>query len=108
MTAAWDRGATFFDNTEGYVHGKSERVVGKDLKELGWARAQCVVSAWIFWGGQIPNEKGLSFKHIAEGVNRSLRNFEVEIFLWQGFQQLTPAKTIANSFFPIFIRRNKH
>jgi len=80
MTAAWDRGATFFDNTEGYVLGESERVVGKDLKELGWARAQYVVSAWIFWGGQIPNEKGLSFKHIAEGVNRSLRNFQTKVF----------------------------
>jgi len=78
MSAAWERGVNFFDNAEAYANGEAERVMGKALKELGWAREQFVVSTKIFWGGQTPNEKGLSFKHIVEGVNRSLRNFQLE------------------------------
>jgi len=78
MSAAWERGVNFFDNAEAYAHGESERVMGKALKELGWAREQYVVSTKIFWGGETPNEKGLSFKHIVEGVNRSLRNFQLD------------------------------
>ena len=78
MSAAWDRGVNFFDNAEAYAHGESERVMGKALKELGWAREQYVVSTKIFWGGNTPNEKGLSFKHIVEGVNRSLGNFQLD------------------------------
>lgn len=78
MSAAWEHGVNFFDNAEAYAHGEAERVMGKALKELGWAREQYVVSTKIFWGGETPNEKGLSFKHIVEGVNRSLRNFQLE------------------------------
>jgi len=52
--------------------------MGKALKELGWPREQFVVSTKIFWGGQTPTEKGLSFKHIVEGVDRSLRNFQLD------------------------------
>jgi voltage-dependent potassium channel beta subunit len=37
-----------------------------------------VVSTKIFWGGKTPNETGLSFKHIVEGVDRSLRNFGLD------------------------------
>ena len=78
MSAAWDHGVNYFDNAESYAHGESERVMGRALKELGWQREQYVVSTKIFWGGQTPNEKGLSFKHIVEGVDRSLRNFQLD------------------------------
>lgn len=76
MAAAWERGVNFFDNAEGYAQGQSEKIMGQALKELGWPREQYVISTKIFWGGDTPNEKGLSFKHIVEGVNRSLRNFQ--------------------------------
>lgn len=78
MSAAWDHGVNFFDNAEAYAHGEAERVMGKALKELGWPREQFVVSTKIFWGGQTPTEKGLSFKHIVEGVDRSLRNYQLD------------------------------
>ncbi len=78
MSAAWDHGVNFFDNAEAYAHGEAERVMGKALKELGWPREQFVVSTKIFWGGQTPTEKGVSFKHVVEGVDRSLRNFQLD------------------------------
>ena len=78
MTAAWDSGVNFFDNAEGYANGQSEKIMGQALRELGWPREQYVVSTKIFWGGKTPNETGLSFKHIVEGVDRSLRNFGLD------------------------------
>ena len=78
MTAAWDRGVNFFDNAEGYANGQSEKIMGQALRELGWPREQYVVSTKIFWGGKTPNETGLSFKHIVEGVDRSLRTFGLD------------------------------
>lgn len=76
MAAAWEQGVNFFDNAEAYAGGESEKIMGQALKELGWPREQYVISTKIFWGGKTPNERGLSFKHIIEGVNRSLRNFQ--------------------------------
>ena len=38
------------------------------LQALGWKRSDYVVSTKIFWGGQGPNDKGLSRKHIIEGT----------------------------------------
>jgi len=78
MAAAWEHGVNFFDNAEGYASGQSEKIMGQALKELGWPREQYVISTKIFWGGKTPNETGLSYKHIIEGVNRSLRNFQQE------------------------------
>lgn len=52
--------------------------MGQALRELGWPREQYLVSTKIFWGGDTPNENGLSFKHIVEGVDRSLRNFGLD------------------------------
>jgi voltage-dependent potassium channel beta subunit len=78
MVAAYEAGVNFFDNAEGYANGNAEIVMGNVLKSVGWRRESYVVSTKIFWGGQTPNEKGLSFKHIVEGVNRSLRNFQLD------------------------------
>lgn len=37
-------------------------------QELGWKRSDMVISTKIFWGGDGPNDKGLSRKHIVEGT----------------------------------------
>jgi hypothetical protein len=37
-------------------------------QELGWKRSDVVLSTKIFWGGEGPNDVGLSRKHIIEGT----------------------------------------
>ncbi|NLN70650.1 MAG: aldo/keto reductase [Chloroflexi bacterium] len=78
MTAAYDAGVNFFDNAEAYAGGEAEVIMGKALKELGWARKDYLISTKIFWGGDGPNDRGLSYKHIIEGTNHSLKRLGLE------------------------------
>jgi voltage-dependent potassium channel beta subunit len=78
LAAAYDAGVNFFDNAEGYGGGQAEIVVGKAIKQLSWRRESFVVSTKIFWGGDGPNDSGLSHKHIVEGVNNALRRFQMD------------------------------
>jgi voltage-dependent potassium channel beta subunit len=78
MAAAYDAGVNFFDNAEAYAGGEAERVMGTAIKELGWRRESIVVSTKIFWGGDGPNDTGLSHKHVIEGVNNALRRFQLD------------------------------
>ncbi len=72
MSAAYDCGVNFFDNAEAYAGGNAEAVMGRVIKKRGWKRSDLVVSTKIFWGGSGPNDRGLSHKHIVEGVEASL------------------------------------
>ena len=72
MKTAYDAGVNFFDNAEAYASGDSERIMGAVLKRAAWKRSDYVVSTKIFWGGQGPNDRGLSRKHILEGVDGGL------------------------------------
>lgn len=78
MSVAWEAGVNFFDNAEAYADGQSEVIMGKALKQLGWPREQYLISTKIFWGGKGPNDTGLNYKHIIEGVNNSLKRFGQE------------------------------
>lgn len=78
MVAAYDGGVNFFDNAEVYAEGNAETVMGNVLKKLNWRRESYVVSTKIFWGGKGPNDIGLSYKHIMEGMNNSLRRLQLE------------------------------
>ncbi len=78
MAKARDYGVNFFDNAEEYAGGKSELIMGKVLKKTGWKRSDLVLSTKIFWGGDGPNDQGLSMKHIIEGTNASLRRLQTE------------------------------
>ena len=78
MTAAYDVGVNFFDNAEGYEAGASETVMGAALTELGWSRDSYVVSSKVFWGGQKPNQKGLSRKHVIEACHAALKRLQVD------------------------------
>ena len=78
MVAAYEHGVNFFDNAEGYADGNAEVVMGRAFKKLGWKREDLVISTKIFWGGQGPNQTGLSHKHIIEGVNNALRRLQTD------------------------------
>ncbi len=78
MAAAFDAGVNFFDNAEAYAGGQAEIVMGNVIKQLGWRRESLIVSTKIFWGGEGPNDVGLSHKHIIEGVNNALKRLQLE------------------------------
>jgi len=78
MVTAYDAGVNFFDNAEVYAGGQSETIMGAVLKETGWRRESYLVSTKIFWGGTGPNDRGLSYKHIVEGVNNALKRLQLD------------------------------
>ena len=78
MTAAYEAGVNFFDNAEVYANGNAEIVMGNVIKRVGWKRSDLVISTKIFWGGDGPNDSGLSRKHIMEGTNASLKRLQMD------------------------------
>ncbi len=78
MIMAYDNGVNFFDNAEVYANGKSEIVMGNILKKTGWSRDTFVVSSKVFWGGKLPNQSGLSRKHITEACHAALKRLQVD------------------------------
>jgi voltage-dependent potassium channel beta subunit len=78
MTIAYDAGVNFFDNAEVYSNGLAETIMGEAIKKTGWKQKDLVLSTKIFWGGEGLNERGLSRKHIIEGLDGSLARMGVE------------------------------
>ena len=75
MHTAYDHGINFFDNAEGYGHGEAEVLMGKVLQDF--RREDLVIATKIFWGGNGPNDTGLSRKHLLEGTKNSLRRLQL-------------------------------
>ncbi|KTG44700.1 hypothetical protein cypCar_00010066 [Cyprinus carpio] len=63
MTLAYENGINLFDTAEVYAAGKAEMVLGSIIKKKGW-RAE--------------TERGLSRKHIIEGLRASLERLQLE------------------------------
>ncbi|MGB1248307.1 MAG: potassium channel beta subunit family protein [Chitinophagales bacterium] len=78
MALAYDKGVNFFDNAEVYASGKSELVMGDILKKMNWDRSTYVLSSKVFWGGELPNQKGLMRKHVVEACHAALKRLQVE------------------------------
>jgi voltage-dependent potassium channel beta subunit len=68
----------FFDNAEAYAGGRSETVMGNILKKMGWSHETYLVSSKVFWGGNLPNQEGLSRKHVMEACHNALRRLQVD------------------------------
>jgi len=78
LKIALDAGVNFFDNAEVYAQGRAEEVMGVAFRKLGLRRSDLVVSTKIFWGGEGPNDRGLSRKHLIEGTDASLRRLGLD------------------------------
>lgn len=78
MSLAREAGVNFFDNAEAYARGNAEIVMGNVIKKLGWRREDIVVSSKVFWGGEGPNDRGLSRKHVYEACRNSLRRLQLD------------------------------
>jgi len=78
MKKAFDHGCNFFDNAEVYASGKAEETMGRCIQRLGVPRSELVISTKIFWGGKGVNQRGLSRKHIIEGMKDSLKRLQLE------------------------------
>ena len=78
MEYAYGNGVNFFDNAEAYASGESELLMGKILKKLKWTRDTYIVSSKVFWGGELPTQRGLSKKHIHDACNAALKRLQVD------------------------------
>jgi len=103
IQAAWENGINFFDTAETYAAGASEIEMGKALKELDFPRDEYVLSTKIFFGTsrKEPNTKGLSRKHVVEGLKSSLERLQqpyVDVVFAHRFDHATPMKEIVEGF----------
>ena len=82
MRKCYESGVNYFDNAEGYARGRSELVMGKILRKVGWPRDTWLVSSKVFFGAaeepQKPNQYGLSRKHVFEACYAAMRRLQVD------------------------------
>ncbi|KAL1636139.1 hypothetical protein SLS58_009988 [Diplodia intermedia] len=103
LQAAWDNGINFFDTAEVYANGQCEIEMGQALKELDWPRDEYVLSTKVFFGTgrKEPNTRGLSRKHVVEGLKSCLDRLQqpyVDIVLAHRPDIGTPMKEIVEGF----------
>src|SRR6476620_4462666 len=80
LAAARDAGVNFFDNAEAYAGGESERIMGRAIAELNWARETYVVSSKFFWGLSegVNTRNTLNRKYLMHAIDGSLERFGLD------------------------------
>uniref|UniRef100_A0A8C9ZRE5 Voltage-gated potassium channel subunit beta-1 n=1 Tax=Sander lucioperca TaxID=283035 RepID=A0A8C9ZRE5_SANLU len=73
MTIAYESGVNLFDTAEVYASGRSGATSSSKHQ-----RSSFVITTKIYWGGQAETERGLSRKHIIEGLRGSLSRLQLE------------------------------
>ena len=90
---ALDLGITFFDMADWYSAGANEQVVGQNLLKMS-PREQLVLATKVFYPmSEDPNDYGLSRKHIAASIDRSLKRIgtdHVDLYVIHAFDAHTP------------------
>ncbi len=73
LREALEAGINFFDTANMYSNGVSEEVVGRALHDFA-KRDEVVIATKVFFPtGKVPNDRGLSRKHIMTAIDDSLR-----------------------------------
>jgi voltage-dependent potassium channel beta subunit len=103
MQTAWNHGIQTFDTAEIYSNGACEVEMGQALKELDWPRDEYVLITKVFFGTgrKEPNTRGLSRKHVVEGLKSSLARLQqpyVDVVFAHRPDAATPMKEIVEGF----------
>ncbi|HLW23279.1 MAG TPA: aldo/keto reductase [Steroidobacteraceae bacterium] len=92
---ALDLGITFFDMADWYSAGRNEEVVGRNLLKM-CARERLVLATKVYYPmSDDPNDRGLSRKHIATSIDRSLARIGsdyVDLYVIHAFDADTPVE----------------
>jgi 1-deoxyxylulose-5-phosphate synthase len=93
LRRALDLGITFFDMADWYSTGRNEEVVGRNLLRMS-ARERLVLATKVYYPmSDDPNDRGLSRKHIATSIDRSLARMGtdyVDLYVIHAFDAATP------------------
>ena len=100
VTAALDEGITSFDTADAYAGTRAEEVLGRAL--AGVRRESVEIFTKVYWPtGPGPNDRGLSRKHILEGINGSLRRLGtdyVDLYQAHRYDHETPLEETLRAF----------
>ena len=94
VKAALDAGINFFDTANVYAEGRSEKILGQAIKNLGVARDEVVIATKVL--GRMhdgPNGAGASRGHILAQVEKSLERLgtdHIDLYQIHGFDAATP------------------
>ena len=95
LRRALDLGITFFDMADWYSTGRNEEVVGRNLLRMS-ARERLVLATKVYYPmSDDPNDRGLSRKHIATAIDRSLARMGtdyVDLYVIHAFDADTPVE----------------
>jgi aryl-alcohol dehydrogenase-like predicted oxidoreductase len=95
LQRALELGVTFFDMADWYSTGRNEEVVGQNLLRMS-ARARLVLATKVYYPmSEDPNDRGLSAKHIATSIDRSLARIGtdyVDLYVIHAFDADTPVE----------------
>lgn len=97
---AFDNGINFFDTADVYARGNAEKFLGKTLKQL--KRQDLFIASKCYWPvTAMPNDRGLSRKHITESVHSSLKNLKtdyIDLYQCHRYDTETPAEETCRTF----------
>jgi aryl-alcohol dehydrogenase-like predicted oxidoreductase len=100
VRTALDVGITSFDTADMYAGGVAESVLGRALQ--GVPRDSIEISTKVFFPmGPKPNDRGLSRKHITEGLHASLRRLgtdHVDVLYAHRYDNETPIEETLRAF----------